>query len=135
MSEKLMISTTDMMARLLMQGLREIADQEQKLSQDFETARNMACSELTVSPSIVGSCLIPNKMLPKTMELLRKNFRLLQEELSFSRYCLIEAFKGRTGSLVRLDKDQEGCYEYWSEKLKGILPKTKFELVDRFAGE
>lgn len=134
MPEKLMISTTDMMARLFMEGLQEIANKEEKLSQDFEAAKKMACSELAISPSI-GSYLIPNKMIPKTMELLRKNFQLLQEELSFSRYCLIEAFKGRTGSLVRLDKDQEDCYEYWSEKLKGVLPKTKFELVDRFAGE
>lgn len=105
-----------------------IKKEEVELNNDFNTARNMACSEWKFVDAVVGTS--PVKMLPEQMKLLRRNFHLLQEEISRRKYFLIRAFWATLKVCgVPLSDEQRSCYEYWKKE----LAKDEPNLTDRFA--
>ena len=99
----------------------QLEKEQKELLNDYNIARNMACSEWT-DDKTVHHMLVPTKILPDMTKLLWHNYQQLLEQLSFSRYCLIKTylpllkkaykFKVRNGKT-----EKELCYEYWEEKL------------------
>jgi hypothetical protein len=102
--------------------------EEKTLEDEFNIARNLACSEWTVIGHDPFGVRQPTKMLPDTMELLRINHAASLEELSRRKYFLLKAFLPTLKAADLFGIYDHGCYEYWEKELK----KKKPELLDRF---
>lgn len=105
----------------------QLQQEENQLREDFNTARNLACSTwefVDVAPSPV-----PTRYEAERMDLLEKNFQLLMEKISRKRYFLVKAF----GDLLRQDAGFKNKFidlvSYWDEELK----KQEPNLTNRFA--
>ncbi len=80
--------------------------------------RNLACSEWKYGsiPSVSGGKdgLKITKMIPNKTELLKNNFELLSEEISYRRYALIETYYPIIRE--RIGKSLADCLDYWRNK-------------------
>lgn len=87
-----------------------------KLNEYFNIARNLACSEWErgILPTASGGRegLIVTKILPKTTDLLKKNFEQQKIDISYRRYALMKAYwpiiKDRIGT-------NNECFNYWEQ--------------------
>lgn len=116
MSEK---DVTKEQAQLFQQLMNELYKEEEELVEQYNIARNLACSEW--SKDFLGR-LGPNKMCPERMDLLEKNFNTLRSEISRKRYYAIVLFwKPREKCGIPLTAMQTACFGYWNPilKLKG----------------
>lgn len=98
----------------------ELEKEEERLNTDFNIAMNMACAEWSLD---LINDLVPSKILPNTMGLLRENFEMLRDQISRRRYYLTIAFydvwsqyKNTPFGGVRTDRAVEN-FEYWDKQL------------------
>ena len=120
MSEK---DVTKEQAHLFQQLMNELYKEEEELEEQYNIARNLACSEW--SKDILGR-LVPNKMCSERMDLLEKNFNTLRDEISRKRYYAIVIFwKPRMKSGILLTENQVDCLQYWETQLHLLKKESK----------
>jgi len=104
-------------------GLQSLANEEKELKEQFNIARNLACSEW--SNSIVG--FFPNRILPESCRLLNDNFNQLRTQISLKRYVLIMAMKPHVPKYCLCEDfcgfDIKNNVAYWSRELKKKNPQ------------
>jgi hypothetical protein len=99
---------------LFYEQMNALEKEENELTEHFNIARNLACSEWEHGsiPSVSGGRqgLRVTQMLPETMKLLHKNFDQQREEISYRRYALMKAFWPIIKDRIGQNND---CYNYW----------------------
>ncbi len=103
---------------LFYEQLNALQAEEKELSEHYNIARNLACSEWERGsvPSVCGGRegLRVSRMLPDTMKLLQRNFDQQLDEISFRRYALIKAYYPIIKH--RINSGLKDCFDYWDKK-------------------
>jgi len=111
-SDKLRIETEK--AHLVRSLLGIIEEEVQRLDDNFQVARNLACSTWTNS----NGGKVPSQIHPEEMVRLRKNYEMLRANISRRKYFIIKAFKPEGWK-----KEYAGCVDYWDKELKKQNPR------------
>lgn len=111
---------------LFFEQLNALKREEQELFEQFNVARNLACSEWEYGlvPTSGGgtSGLCVTRMIPEQMNLLKKNFDQWRADISYRRYALIKVYwpiiKDRVKDLNSLGEysDLHEIVDYWEKK-------------------
>jgi len=120
--------------RMFQDSMRSLECEKIKLDEDYQIARNLACSEYGLSQS--DDVLMPMKICHKEMDRLRQNSALHVEMISIRRYMTMKAFLPLLPPdyfKEWLPEEHKRCYEYWDDKIGSLKPDAKFELKNRFA--
>ena len=111
--------------RLFKRSIFDLNKELEELRDQFNVARNMACSEW--ESSHVDRRFFPNRILPETMALLHQNFDQLQTQISLRRYLIIKIYKPLIPRYCFTedfcDFDVKANVAYWSRELKKKKPQ------------